>query len=89
MSVQVHDGRQSNSSDDELAPVAEDLLQRLSLAHSTISALESEVDSLRAQNALLRQQVERQQALLDAGWAGEGTGLLDACAEDVLEMCEA
>lgn len=86
--LQVTTLRQSQAAndDDELAPVAASLMQRLSQANSTIKACQSEVASLQAQNALLRQQVELQQAQLeevgqpgsDLWWSGldGGDGLM-------------
>lgn len=55
----------THTEDEELAPVASDLMLRLSETNSILKARESEVASLQAQNALLRQQVEQQQQQLD------------------------
>lgn len=64
---QVHEGyRFSVTEDEDLGPVASDLMLRLSETNSTLKAREAEVASLQAQNALLRQQVEQQQRELDA-----------------------
>jgi len=59
----------SVQADDELAPVAADLMQRLSLANAAVKTKEAEVASLKAQNELLRQQVAQQQTQLDAAWS--------------------
>jgi FtsZ-binding cell division protein ZapB len=63
--VQASRQSPSSASDDELVPVAADLMRRLSQANSTIEARQTEVASLQAQNQLLRQQVEQQQAQLE------------------------
>lgn len=77
--------RLSQNSDDELAPLATDLMFRLAQANSKVKSLQGEVTSLQAQNALLRQQVEQQQSQLDSGgraWGGEAAdGFADECAD--------
>jgi hypothetical protein len=79
--------RQSQAaSDDELAPVAANLMQRLSEANSRIKAQQSEVASLQAQNALLRQQVELQQAQLDEGGVQPGSDIWWAAGADGGEL---
>lgn len=65
LSVQASRQSHGSASDDELVPVAADLMRRLSQANSTIEAQQTEVASLQAQNQLLRQQVEQQQAQLE------------------------
>lgn len=56
-------------------------MQRLSQANSTIEAQQSDLACLQAQNALLKQQVEQQQALLDELTQSEEVGALQGDAQ--------
>lgn len=67
--------------------MAASLMQRLSQANSTIKACQSEVASLQAQNALLRQQVELQQVQLEEVGCQPGSDLWWLPGLDGGDMC--